>query len=210
MMDPEAADRRQHRRKAADKKLVVVPDSDGEVSVAIGDLEELLLQLDGVEDLPAALSREACDAVGRLAAWIASWERDPTKVQPVAPDGRFELIALGFAAVDRSDLELIWAAVAELVREDTRPAVVQEALEDRPAYGREPTSIETFQRLVAMFELDWDHDVDVLAQRLAPARAPGVRVVLEPGEYEAYKRVTGRILTAWHGDHPLMHYLYRG
>lgn len=211
-MDPERADHLERLRADSGHKLVVVPDTDGELTAVIGDLEELLLSLDSKELLPAALtSRQACDAVGRLGSWFAGWERGPHKVQPVAPDGRFELIPLGIVAVGRKDLERIWAAVARLAGNDSRHPVVQELLDDRARDWCEVTSVDRFERLVALLELDWDDDVDVLYRRLGDGWAPdGRRVVLDASEYGAYQRVTGRILTVWHGDHPFQHFLYRG
>jgi hypothetical protein len=102
--------------------------------------------------------------------------------------------------------------VSVLARRDIRPEIVQELLDELPSrFGRESTPLDGFERLVAPLELDSDDDVDVLYQRLGAGSTPGARrVVLDADKYAAYKRVTERILTAWHGDHPLERFLYRG
>ena len=148
--------------------------------------------------------------LGRLRSWIARWERAPDKVQPVAPDGHFELIPPGLRWAPGPGA--IWAAVSVLARRDIRPEIVQELLDELPSrFGRESTPLDGFERLVAPLELDSDDDVDVLYQRLGAGSTPGARrVVLDADKYAAYKRVTERILTAWHGDHPLERFLYRG
>lgn len=91
-------DRRVHRQRLRESKHVtkVLPDTDGELSRALSDLEEgrLLIageELDEVGEGPSSMQPLA-DAVGRLASYVAAWERQKPKVQPVAPGGTFELV----------------------------------------------------------------------------------------------------------------------
>jgi hypothetical protein len=197
---------------------------DGSVSVALGQLEELLLlvdlyAVDASEPLPTPLDREAADAVGRLASYVASFDRaveeDCPVVQPVAPDGKYELVPLCFAPLGREDWARIVDAVAELKRSRGRGShpAVDEALSE---YARDPQVadrlIATAERAAALLQLEWDDDVDLLATRLnrgVAGRHPE-RVVLSPEEYAAYGRVTERILASWHADDPLERLLYRG
>lgn len=214
------AKRRQELREKSSRVTVTIP-LDGSVSAALRQLEELLLLvdfLDGDRELPAPLAeREAADAVARLISYVASFDRtveeDRPMVQPVAPDGRSELVPLCFAPLGREDRARISAAVRALAATRTAGSHpgVDEALSD---YAGDPQVAEGLvaaaERMAALLELVWDDDVDVLAARLDPGRLEAARVVLSPEEYAAYLRVTDRILATWHAGDPLERSLYRG
>lgn len=218
-----AAHRAKHRQQLREESshVTVVLPLDGSLPASLGQLEELLLLVDFLDGdgkpLPAPLAeREAADAVGRLVSYLASFDRtveeDRPIVQPVAPDGRSELVPLCFAPLGREDCARILAAVRALAATRTAGSHpgVDEALSD---YARSPQAAErlvaTAERMGALLELPWDDDVDVLASRLYP-RFEVARVVLTPEEYAAYLRVTERILATWHAGDPLERFLYRG
>lgn len=206
--------RRVHRQRLRDESThvtKVLPDTDGELSRALCELEEVRLllageELDEVGASPSSMQPLA-DAVGRLASYVAAWERQEAKVQPLAPGGAFELVPLLFVSIGRMDLNRIEMAVAGLDGPSERWAV------DDFAGGLDAgvRLVEAAKRLVALLRLPWDDDVDTLHARLAGASgAPGGRVELTVEEHAAYVRVTERILATWHGNSPLERYMYRG
>ena len=98
---------------------VILPHTDGEVTKALSDLEEVMLAANEPsyapeDDTGLGVGPEALHAVGRLASYVASVERAEPAVQPVAPDGRFELVPLHYVDVGRDDLARIGGA-ADLV-----------------------------------------------------------------------------------------------
>ena len=189
----------------------VLPDTDGELSQVLSELEEVRLllageELDEVGEGPSVMQPLA-DAVGRLASYVAAWERQEPKVQPLAPGGTFELVPLLFVSIGRMDLNRIEMAVAGLDGPSERWAV--DDFGGGPAAGAR--LIGAAKRLVALLRLPWDDDVDTLHARLAESSGgSGGRVVLTPEEHAAYVRVTERILASWHGNSPLERYMYRG
>ena len=221
-----AARRSQHRQQLRDESshvLVVLPSTDGELARSLADLEEVLLlidlaQVDEDKPLPVPLAeREAADAVGRLASNVATFDRasEETAAQPIAPDGRYELVPLYFVRLGRDDRARIIGAVRELAATRTAAShpAVDEALGDHTG---DPQSAERLvaavERIAALLQLTWDDDVDDLAARLdigVSADEPR-RVVLTSQEYNAYVRVTERILASWHAGDPLERFLYRG
>lgn len=217
------SERRQQLRDESSHVLVVLPSGDGELTRALGDLEEVMLLVDlvqGDEDkpLPAPLAeREAADAVGRLASYVATFDKaaEEPAVQPIAPDGRYELVPLCVVRLGRDDRVRIIGAVRELAATRTAAShpAVDEALSD---YAGDPQAAErlvaTAQRVAALLELVWDDDVDDLAARLdvGVLAAEPQRVVLTGQEYTAYLRVSERILASWHAGDPLGRFLYRG
>lgn len=218
------AERRQQDRDNSPEVLVALPDSDGELARALGGLEELLLLLDLVDvdtqPLPPPLAdRHAAEAVGKLASYVAGVDRagesERTSAQPVAPDGRYELVALYFARLGRDDHASIIGAIRQLATTRTSAShpALDEALSD---YAGDPEGAERLvaqaERVAALLELVWDDDVDMLCDRLGPD-ATGVgsgRVVLTAEEYGAYLRVTERILASWHAGDPMERFVYRG
>jgi hypothetical protein len=205
---------RQELRDASDHTTVTLPYTDGELARAAGDLEEIVLALvhddpDAETWVPPALATpDAAQAVGRLASYIGAWERAEPAVQPVAPDGRYELVPLQFMAIGRNDRGRITDAVAHLT-----DAGVEDVISDYAGSRQAGEQlVAAAQRLVALLQLPWDDDVDLLHARLgrgATAR-PTERVVLTEDEYGAYRRVTERILASWHANDPLERFVYRG
>jgi hypothetical protein len=194
----------QELRDAAAHTTVTLPYTDGELARVAGDLEEVLLALlhddPDVETWvpPALATPDAVKAVGRLASYIAAWERAEPVVQPVAPDGRYELVPLQFMAIGRNNRGRISDAVAHLADPGVED-VISDYAGSRPA-GEQ--LVAAAQRLVALLQLPWDNDVDLLHARLgrgATAR-PTERVVLTEDEYGAYRRVTERILASCDED----------
>ena len=223
-----AAKRAQHRQRLRDDSsavLVALP-ADGGLARALADVEEVLLLVDLAvqpddEPLPVALAeREAADAVGRLAGLVATVaravEEDRPLVQPIAPDGQFELVPVCIVHLGREDRARIVGAVQQLAATRARGShpAVDEAVSD---YTGDPQAAEqlvaTAQRLAALLELTWDDDVDVLNARLGkgvPIQGETQRVVLTAAEYGSYQRVTERIFATWHAGDPLERFLYRG
>lgn len=136
-----AAKRAQHRQRFRDDSsavLVALP-ADGGLARALADVEEVLLLADLAvqpddEPLLAPLAeREAADAVGRLAGFVATVaravEEDRPLVQPIAPDGQFELVPVCIVPLGRDDRARIVGAVQQLAatrargptRQSTRP-----------------------------------------------------------------------------------------
>jgi hypothetical protein len=218
------AERSQRLRDQSPDVLVALPSSDGELVRALGDLEEVLRLVDLVDADPQALppplnEGRAAEAVGKLASYVASAHRAIENghpgVQPVGPDGRYELVPLSFARLRRADHASILGAVRQLTATRTSAShpALDEALSD---YTADPEAAEALvaraERVAALLELAWDDDVDVLSARLGHdvAGQDTERIVLAPEEYEAYLRVTGRILASWHAGDPLEGFIYRG
>ncbi|HET7486554.1 MAG TPA: hypothetical protein VFJ85_01400 [Acidimicrobiales bacterium] len=211
-MDKDLVDR---LREHADRRPVAVPDTDGEVRAALDRLDELLgavVDDDGLRSPTAAgqLTPAARQALWRLSRVVSEAERGPV-AQPVAPDGRYELVPLAWAAVERADLIAVGLAVQALGRawglgddEDVANAVAELA----EAYRMKPEDlVAEAARLHGLLSLPWDDDVALLADVLA---AGAGRVVLDAAAHQAYERVVGRILGIWHVGDPLAPWLYRG
>jgi hypothetical protein len=137
------------------------------------------------------------------------------QVQPVAPDGRYELVPLLLVSLGRRDLATIVAVADQLaaVKTRSRDPLVALALGDYASDAKDAQQlVSSAQRLVALLQLPWDDDVDLLHARLhrGAAVVVGERVVLSATEHQAYERVTERILTTWHGNDLLERYVYRG
>lgn len=216
---PDRDAHRQALRDQADHLLVVLPYDDGDVGHVLGQLEELLLavgdtDLDG-QPLPAPFAgREACDAVGRLASYVAAMQGDDPPTQPLGADGRHELVPLLFVILGRQDRAHILGAVTQLAAAtSTGRGQLYELLDwsgDDQAHA--VAVVATAQRLAALLETPSDDDTDVLNARLGRLclNGPTERIVLNAGELAAYERVTDRILATWHGNDPLERFVYRG
>jgi hypothetical protein len=213
--DPDGA-----RRARRTHVLIVLPDSDGELGRVLNVVEEMLLVVEGLAlddgELPPGVcpDREAVDAVGCLASRVGNHERWPPTVQPVAPDGRFELVPLFLVPMPRADLALVVAAVRHLL-DAVSSGLAVEVLNDLARTSNVRTdSIADLRRLEALLQLDCDDDAAVLQHvfdRSAPANSEhSERIVLGAAEYSAYRRVTDRLLPAWHRDDCLAPFLYRG
>jgi hypothetical protein len=202
--------------------VIVMPDTDGEIGRVLTDFEEVLLHLvdtEDSEDIPErrCVARETIDAVGRLSSCVLELERRHQAVQPVAPDGRFELIPLLFVEVSPRDLARVVAALQELaavVPSDEYQIVADEMVAaSRPA-RRRAEWVSELGRLESLLRLPHDDDAHLLHAVLGwdgdELDDRPVRVVLAAGEYAAYRRVTERIMATWYRDDCFAPFLYRG
>ena len=210
VVDLDARRRAHHQelREASEHVVVVLPDTEGELTAVLGRLEELLLaDLDGEDDEPIVdAPPDAAGAVGRLASYVGGAERAAPAVQPVAPDGRYELIPLHTVVIGRDDLQRILDAIARL------PLASADTLSGW--FGGEQEAarfLASAQRLGALLGLPWDDDVGALQGRLGGVGGgTPVRAVLSEAEYDAHQRVSGRILETWHAGDSLAPFLYKG
>lgn len=198
-----------------DRRLVAVPDPEGELLAVLGVLEEILLSLvphpnDPKEwdppDSPLG-DGTALAAIQNVAAAVANAERSPAP-QLITPDGGFELVTLRFVEVDGADIAVIAQALAALDRA-TLPAGDEFVGDSLRGYGRtDPSNFVTSAfRVHALLDLTPNNDTRTLADRLGAAAG---RVVLEPSEYAAYERLTERVLRTFHKGDPLARFVYRG
>ncbi|MGH9165788.1 MAG: hypothetical protein ACRDZW_09790, partial [Acidimicrobiales bacterium] len=134
MMADELEERRRRRWAASSAAHVriILPYTDGEVTKALSDLEEVMLAANEPsyaleDDAGLGVGVEALHAVGRLASYVASVERVEPAVQPVAPDGRFELVPLHYVLAGRDDLVRIGGA-ADLVVKAVRQGIGDDEL----------------------------------------------------------------------------------
>jgi len=152
----------------------------------LGRLEEVLLALAAFEadDPPPAvgLGPDALDAVRHAWSAIDHAERAPTS-QPVASDGRFELVPVRFVELQEVDLARI-AQVVTILRLALLPAgdeLVADALRAIAGYKPEKPGalVADFARSHALLDLDDDDDTRLLQERLAGETG---RVVLTVAE----------------------------
>lgn len=197
--------------------VVVLPHTEGEVAKALGDLEEVLLLANGdeelVEPLEEAVGPAALAAVGRLAGYVASVERGEPAVQPVAPDGRFELVPLHTVTLGKNDLALIRTAATAVVaagRLRLGSEVLVGVVDERRSHA--PRFVDMTEALGALLGLERDEDVDVLHGCLGSAATAGptFRRILEGEQMAAYERVSRRILATWHRGETFAGFEYFG
>lgn len=202
-------------RAHAGMRPVAIPDTDGEVQGALSGLDELLAMIvpDHEEDDPEAdvsLSPDARDAVGRLAVAVRVAESG-SPAQPIAPDGRYQLIPIAWAHVETADLIQLGLAVQALGRAwaSRSDELVTDVLTELASAGnRKPEDlIAQAARLHGLLSLPWDGTVSTLFTVLPPGAG---RVVLDRAAHTAYQRLVDRILGIWHAGDPLAPYLYRG
>lgn len=202
----------------ADRRLVAVPDTDGDVRAALNRLDELLGAVigDGRDEpslspmVDGQLTPAARQALWRLSDAVAEAERGPV-AQPVAPDGRYELVPLAWAEAERADLVAVGLAVEAVGRawgasadEDVADVVVALA----EGYGMKPEDlVAEAARLHGLLSLPWDADAALLTSIL-PVGAG--RVVLDEASHAAYQRLVNHILGIWHVGDPFGPWLYRG
>lgn len=206
--------------------LAAFPHTDGDIANELGQLGDFLWLVDGYQEseigcppLPAPLrGREALDAIGRLANLVAAVERKPPAVQPIRPDGRFELVPLYFTDIDRRDRLRIAGAAHHLEaarRRRCHPAIWA-AIEEWDEYRRSgpPDPITTAQRLTALLDPQSDNGLDtlhaLLCRRASNSGRPTERLVLIIDEDLAYQRIASRIVRIWHRDDPLARFTYHG
>lgn len=202
---------------------IVVPYTEGDVAHELGQLEEFLLLVGGYEDpdlrwppLPAPLAgRELLDVVARLAMFVGRSERKPPVLQPVAPDGRTELVPLFFVPMHKLDRSVIAAGHAVLEGARDHEALA-EALSEWTAAGATTAAdpMKTLARLRLLVQLEWDDHMLTVHRRLGSGAwdldEGSTPVVLTDAEAAAYHDVTERLLSAWHGNDPFQRFVYRG
>lgn len=247
MATDELEERRRQRRAAvrapAAHVRVILPHTDGEVTKALSDLEEVMLAANEPsyapeDDTGLGVGPEALHAVGRLASYVASVERVEPAVQPVAPDGRFELVPLHYVLVGRDDLARIGGA-ADLVVKAVRQGIGDdELLAAVDGHGGDIDELALrLERLVHLLGLpdepQVDSDIDALAAMegtastwtardrpptgaypsaglAGPAESWERRVVLSEAQFAAYQRLAERIMDVWHPGDPLGRFLFSG
>lgn len=214
-MDTEDVDR---LRAHAGLRLVAVPDTDGDVAAALVRLEELLLGVVAREtDEPEhpsgpgqLASGPTLAAVQRLGAAVAEAERGAV-AQPVAPDGRYELVPMAWATVQRADLVQLGLGVEAIGRAwgiGGDEMVAEAVVEAADASRMKPVElVAEAARLHGLLSLPWDEEVHRLATAL-PAGAG--RVVLDAGAHASYQAIVDRILGIWHAGDALAGFVYRG
>lgn len=102
-------------------RLVSLPDTDGELLMLLGVLEDILISLIPLEDDPEDWSPPASPlgdgtalrALRRAISELAAAERT-LATQPIAPDGRFELVPVRFLTLHGGDLAVVAEALAAL------------------------------------------------------------------------------------------------
>jgi len=203
-LDERRSLQRQRVRDDSAHILLVLPHTDGDLAHTLYQLEEFLALTDGDDD-GTFEGREAADAIGRLAGFVATLDCDEPPTQPVAPDGRYELVPLLFAPLARLDLGRILTGLDEL---PAAPRSVHAMVADHMDAG---ALVAAGGRLAALLRLPWDDDVDLLHARLGrPVVATQTeRIVLSAEEYAAYNRLSERILGTYYGGDPLERFVYR-
>jgi hypothetical protein len=204
---------RNRLRAHASVCLVAIPDDDGGVASAMQRLDELLHAL-GQRDEPTTPSEVTADAgyqaLDGLYRGLMNAEVAPP-AQPIAPDGRYELVPLSWVQVEPADVDNLGLTVQALGRalacgtdhfaSDALTVIAE-------LYHRTAADlVAEGARLHGLFSLPWDDDVTRLAA-LLPAGAG--RVVLDTDAHEAYVRLTNRILGIWHAGETTARWLYRG
>ncbi|MBW3613994.1 MAG: hypothetical protein KY439_01610 [Actinobacteria bacterium] len=231
------AHHRQERRDASSHITITLPYTDDEPGQSISVLEDLFLGIipEGAECaecgpqqeldeacLPASLANgclgdhAATDALGRMTVYTTHCHRHGLAVQPVAPDGRSELMPLYFFRLPRTDHVQLTSALADLPQ--VEDLIVRNYTGSHDAAGQ---LLARAQRLRAFLDLPWDDDVDLLDALLDRAPpdlpwdddreswckrligpsifGPTERLVLTHDEHAAYQRATERILATWQG-----------
>lgn len=236
MAADELEERRRRRgaavRASAAHVRVVLPYTDGEVTKALNDLEEVLLAANEPSYAPEhetglGAGAEALHAAGHLASYVASVERAEPAVQPVAPDGRFELVPLHYVPIGRDDLARIGGATDLVVKAVRQGIGDDELLAAVDGHGSDidelALRLERLGNLLGLAgEPAVDADLDVLAALAgtasygSPAGLAGAaetgerRVVLTDAQFAAYQRLAERIMGVWHPGDPLGRFLFSG
>ena len=195
-------------RAHADWRPVAIPDIQGEISGALGDLDEMFAMAGPDAEFPedvTVITEAARDAVGRLSIAVYKAEEGPL-AQPVAPDGHYELGAHAKGNLEAADLIQLGLAVQDMGRawaaRSEDPIV--DVLQDLAEVHRKPEDlVAEAARLHGLLSLPWDATVSTL-----PAGAG--RVVLNGATHAAYERLVDRILGIWHAGDVLAPILYRG
>jgi hypothetical protein len=195
------------------RRLVAVPDTDEELVLLLGRLEEVLLALVPVESddepPPISLGAVAVAAVQNIRGAIVAAEHGPT-AQLLGRGGTFELLPMRFVELDDVDLAALGAAVAALGMSllpggDEFTHELLAGFADDPA--RPSELVAGFARAHGLVDLAADADTWTVAGRIAGETG---RVVLSAAEETAYQRVTDRALNMFFLNDPLVRFLYRG
>lgn len=200
-------------RAHAPVRPVAIPDTQGEIQGALSNLEELLAVAGSDADYPddtPLVSDAARNAVARLWAAVHAAE-EGSPAQPVAPDGRYELVPVAWAQVEAADLTQLGLTVHDIGRawaakiDDPVVDVLEDVAGRR---SRKPEDlIAEAARLHGLLSLPWDDTVSTLHAALPPGAG---RVVLDEAAHAAYQRLVDRVLAIWHVGDDLAPFLYRG
>jgi len=202
----------------------LVPDLDEELTSALNQIEELLLEVAGWEDEdpevawpPPLAGGAALEAVQRLWAAVASTQGERAQAagrtgRLVAPDGRYEHMPLRLADIDAADVAAL-AAAAAVFGDPRAPDHVQEALEHAAglAYSTGDDKgrtrlVMTAAQLAGLLDLAPDRDTEILTALIEDA-GPG-DVILSSSSEAAYQRYATRANAMWSLGDPLARYLY--
>ncbi len=199
-------------------RTVAVPDTDGELTMWLDRLEELLISvtpLPGDPDDwefpgPPFGDGAALDALGRLAAAVRTAEGRTAPVL-VAPDARVELVPIRFLSVRPDDLAVVAQAVRALDHAATGHGddLVASALADHAARHRLTGAelVDGFSRSQLLLAVPPSPDVSRPAALLTRSED---RVRLGEADAAAYERVTDQHLVAFYHHEPLARFLFRG
>ncbi|MGH9008737.1 MAG: hypothetical protein ACRDYF_02705, partial [Acidimicrobiia bacterium] len=176
---------------------VVLPDTDGEVAHHLGQLEEVVLQLQPYDEedepAPAGLGPDALEALQRILSAVLAAERTPAV--PLLGAGSFELVPLRILDLDPADLAAVGRAIAALGHALlVKDELVTDVVENFSAGPHQTPNdlVAGFARAHGVLDLGPDDDTRTLAALLAVS---GAGPVVLTGEQEAaYERFTGRAL----------------
>jgi hypothetical protein len=206
----------------------LIPDLDDELTSALSQAEELLLEVAAWEDedpetrWPAPLAGgEALAAVRRLYDALAPVQGKGAAEAGLtgelrAPDGKYEHVPLRVADVDDADIGRI-AETARIFGTPDAPHHVTAALEAaagatiyrEPLISGDETRtrlVMTIAKLAGLLDLAPDDDTVLLSRVIAGQRAD--TIILTPDGEAAYKRFTRRANAMWALSDPLRMYEY--
>lgn len=205
----------------------LIPDLDEEITTALVQAEELLLEVAAWEEedpktpWPAPLADgEALAAVHRL--WDAidpvqgGGARDAGLTGELrAPDGRYEHVPLRLADVDDADVARL-AETAKIFGAPDAPHHVATALEhtadslygDLRPDGDTPRArlVMTLAKIAGLLDLAPDYDTALLTRIIAGQRDD--TIILTPDAEAAYQRFSRRANAMWALSDPLRLYEY--
>lgn len=202
----------------------LVPDLDEELTSALNQIEELLLEVAGWEDEdPEVAWPPPRPAEQRWRQYNASRPRSRRRKASgaqaagrtgrlVAPDGRYEHMPLRLADIDAADVAAL-AAAAAVFGDPRAPDHVQEALEHAAglAYSTGDDKgrtrlVMTAAQLAGLLDLAPDRDTEILTALIEDA-GPGDVILSSSGE-AAYQRYATRANAMWSLGDSLARYLY--
>jgi hypothetical protein len=199
----------------AGSRLVVIPDTDGDLGHSLGVLEEVLLQLqpnddDDDDDLATpGLGLDELHALQRVAMRVFAAERAETADLYRAGAKPFQYLPLRFVTLLVEDLALVGRAITVLglALHDPAYELAREAMASfcGQRQGAGDLVVE-FAQAHGVLDLAPDDDMILLASTLANVTGP---VVLSAEQDLAYVRYTDRVL-AMHLNSPFDRFLFRG